>query len=362
MKVFSRGQIDLSKFGQQIVRVPQLVMPVSPAAAFKLAVTASRKLSENYLLQVENPIPFSESLLTRIMSTGYLHTRYFAQLLLPLHLSADWSFNCIPLVEHITDPRNIATLLLYGYLIWVLVSAQPLQQLLGLVRGASSGAARSVAATGTAAESALSPEQVTPTAVTVQHGGVPASGYARWRMMVVVGLLIAPFFPASNVLFYVGTFIGERLLYMPSIGFCLLLADLMGRLVPNTATTSTSHNAGLSTADGKDKVAATEAISCPSFSDWQKQPQKQQDSTKTAAGAARVLPLLLLALLSVAYAGRTVVRNIDWWDEERLFLAAEKVCPDSAKVQQNCGVLQRRYSSFKAAMAHFRYGGVWPIV
>ena len=33
-----------------------------------------------------------------------------------------------------------------------------------------------------------------------------------------------PFFPASNVLFYVGTFIGERLLYFPSIGYCLLLS------------------------------------------------------------------------------------------------------------------------------------------
>ena len=36
---------------------------------------------------------------------------------------------------------------------------------------------------------------------------------------------MAPFFPASNVMFYVGTFIGERLLYCPSIGFCLLAAE-----------------------------------------------------------------------------------------------------------------------------------------
>ena len=38
-------------------------------------------------------------------------------------------------------------------------------------------------------------------------------------------LQVAPFFPASNVMFYVGTFIGERLLYCPSIGFCLLAAE-----------------------------------------------------------------------------------------------------------------------------------------
>ena len=46
---------------------------------------------------------------------------------------------------------------------------------------------------------------------------------------MVVGLLLGPFFPASNVLFYVGTFIGERLLYLPSIGFCLLLAELLSQ-------------------------------------------------------------------------------------------------------------------------------------
>ncbi len=47
----------------------------------------------------------------------------------------------------------------------------------------------------------------------------PASGALherRWRLAVAAGLLVGPFFPASNVLFYVGTFIGERLLYFPS--------------------------------------------------------------------------------------------------------------------------------------------------
>ena len=36
------------------------------------------------------------------------------------------------------------------------------------------------------------------------------------REAVAAGLLVGPFFRASNVLFYVGTFIWERLLYLPS--------------------------------------------------------------------------------------------------------------------------------------------------
>ena len=41
------------------------------------------------------------------------------------------------------------------------------------------------------------------------------------------GLLAAPFLPSSNLLLYVGTYIGERLLFIPSIGFCILLAHLL---------------------------------------------------------------------------------------------------------------------------------------
>ena len=44
---------------------------------------------------------------------------------------------------------------------------------------------------------------------------------------------VAPFLPASNIFFYVGTFIGERLLYLPSVGFCMLVANLgTGLLLP----------------------------------------------------------------------------------------------------------------------------------
>lgn len=55
----------------------------------------------------------------------------------------------------------------------------------------------------------------------------PAEHLCRWRLAVTAGLLVGPFFPASNVLFYVGTFIGERLLYVPSgvpSSECMLLS------------------------------------------------------------------------------------------------------------------------------------------
>lgn len=51
-----------------------------------------------------------------------------------------------------------------------------------------------------------------------QEEPTPGEQARRWRLAVLTGLLVAPYFPASNVLFYVGTFIGERLMYFPSGG------------------------------------------------------------------------------------------------------------------------------------------------
>ena len=46
-------------------------------------------------------------------------------LLAPVQLSADWSFSCIPPVETLADPRNLATAALYLWLLWVLLAARP---------------------------------------------------------------------------------------------------------------------------------------------------------------------------------------------------------------------------------------------
>jgi hypothetical protein len=142
-------------------------------------------------------------------------------LLWPQHLSADWSFNCLPLVQRLDDPRNLAAAALYAYLLYCLLAARPwgaalqlladLRQLGGRPPGrrpqvAAAAAARAVGnakagkANGAAAASAA-PAQPQPAAAAQQPRALMA---ARWRLVVVAGLVVAPFFPASNVLFYVG--------------------------------------------------------------------------------------------------------------------------------------------------------------
>ena len=148
-------------------------------------------------MQVENPIPFADSALSRALSTGHLHARYFGLLLAPWRLTADWSFACVPLVAGVADPRNVATAALYAVLACV---AWTTLRLLATGGGGGGG------------------------------GLLDTDAEARWACFVFVGLLAAPFLPSSNLLLYVGTFIGERLLYLPSVGFCLLLARLLTAL------------------------------------------------------------------------------------------------------------------------------------
>jgi len=46
-----------------------------------------------------------------------------------------------------------------------------------------------------------------------------------------VGLTVLPFLPASNMFFPVGFVVAERVLYMPSMGFCMLVAYGLGLVV-----------------------------------------------------------------------------------------------------------------------------------
>ena len=43
-------------------------------------------------------------------------------------------------------------------------------------------------------------------------------------VLMSLSLMILPFLPASNLFFPVGFVLAERVLYIPSMGFCLLVA------------------------------------------------------------------------------------------------------------------------------------------
>lgn len=74
--------------------------------------------------QVENPIAFAGKL-TRMLSMPHLHAQYAGLMLFPVHMSADWSYRCVRLVESLRDPRNLASIATYLWLVYIVLVGRP---------------------------------------------------------------------------------------------------------------------------------------------------------------------------------------------------------------------------------------------
>lgn len=48
--------------------------------------------------------------------------------------------------------------------------------------------------------------------------------YHQTFLLQALSLIVLPFIPASNLFFPVGFVVAERVLYVPSMGFCILVA------------------------------------------------------------------------------------------------------------------------------------------
>lgn len=49
--------------------------------------------------------------------------------------------------------------------------------------------------------------------------------------MLSIALIVIPFLPAANIFYPVGFVIAERILYIPSAGFCLLVVMGFNKMV-----------------------------------------------------------------------------------------------------------------------------------
>lgn len=58
----------------------------------------------------------------------------------------------------------------------------------------------------------------------MHHHHSPSASYPLDTVVMSLTILIIPFIPATNLFFYVGFVVAERVLYIPSMGFCLLVA------------------------------------------------------------------------------------------------------------------------------------------
>jgi Tfp pilus assembly protein PilF len=197
---------------------------------------------------VDNPLAFVPTLIRVRSALGVLWD-YFGLLNFPLILSADYSYAQVPVIDTWIDPRCLAGTGL------LLVAVYALR---------------------------------------------------RSRRPAVVFAVVFPFVAVSltcNLLFPIGTIKAERLLYLPSVGWALLLAHAFDRL-----------------------------IAVPRY---------------------RPVALGALTMVTAAFVLRTWTRNWDWMDNASLYRSMVRSAPNSAKSHYNMGFIYQQEGDPVAALAHF---------
>ncbi len=96
----------------------------------------------------------------------------------------------------------------------------------------------------------------------------------------------------SNLVFPVGTNMGERFAFMPSVGFCLVMAALLAQLVRPVEGTNRPTNLSI--------------------------------------------PLGILGVVALLFSVKTLTRNTVWASNDLLFLTDVHTSPNSAKIQNAC--------------------------
>jgi len=207
----------------------------------------------------DNPLagmPFMERLPTALA----VLVKYLLLLLFPFRLSADYSYNQVPILES-----------LFG-----------IPALAGLA---------------------------------VVAGAVFALGRSANRSPVLYTgtlLLALPFLVFSNILFPTGTIMGERLLYTPSLGFCLLLAWGVRHMFVHR-------------------------LNRPSAARW------------------------IVTAIVVFYGGRSFARNFAWKDNDTIFSATARTSPNSVKNSYNYALALKRRGRIDEAIHWYRRAvDIWP--
>ncbi|XP_031778983.1 protein O-mannosyl-transferase TMTC1 [Nasonia vitripennis] len=213
----------------------------------------------------DNPAAFHPCFHVRLLTFCYLATLNCWLVLCPATLSHDWQMGSVPLIASLADTRNLATCLFFGGCLVLTYRAF-----------------------------ADFEQQRHPPLV------------LGWMFLVL------PFLPASNLFITVGFVVAERVLYIPSIGWILLVAygaQLVWTAIPRRRGIITSG---------------------------------------------------LVLLLVLGYC-RTIMRNRDWTSRETLLRAGLRALPDNAKMHYNFANFLRDTSQPNRAILHYQLAlWLWP--
>ncbi|KAL1506759.1 hypothetical protein ABEB36_006062 [Hypothenemus hampei] len=193
---------------------------------------------------------------SRQLTYHYLISVNLWLLLFPCNLCCDWTMGTIPLIESFLDTRNLYTIATYVFFL-------------------------SMVATALLTEN--------------RHQSVV--------LIMSISLLVLPFIPASNLFFPVGFVVAERVLYMPSMGFCMFIGY------------------GWQILHGK---------------------------------LGKKLTWTFVCLLIISHGAKTYSRNWDWENEYTIFMSGLRVNQKNAKLFNNVGHALESQGKFEEALEFFK--------
>ena len=193
----------------------------------------------------------------RQLHWAYLVFYNILLLIFPSSLCAEYAMNTIAPISSLTDYRNVFTLFTFAVIF-----------------------------------------QFCYLAVTIPHG----RSRIRKPLILAVCMMVFPFLPATNLFFPVGFVIAERILYLPSMGFCLLVALGVWRL----------H--------------------------------------KLYPTAVKIGVMYLLLM----HSAKTLVRNRDWYSSRSLYQSSIVTYPNNGKMWHNLGTTFDDDGSKKTALQLFQ--------
>ena len=192
---------------------------------------------------IDNPLidqPFAQSKLTAL----FLILKGILLLVFPLNISADYSYNQIGIINTFSDIRLYVTIFFVIIILLLLIYSYRKRERLLL-----------------------------------------------FSLIFYFGTVII----TANLFFFVGTIFAERLLYLPSIGYCFILAILLNKFFVFL----------INRERGKHLI---------------------------------FLMNIICIVIILFYSSRTIIRNFDWKNNLTIFLKTTKTSSNSAKIYMNLGI------------------------
>ncbi|XP_068685859.1 protein O-mannosyl-transferase TMTC4-like [Montipora foliosa] len=279
----------------------------------------------------DNPTSFHPDVWTRFRTYSYLCSLNARLLLCPNILCYDWSMDSISRIESWWDMRNAESLVFTLIMAWLcFYGLKPLNDSTLTTDVSNKCDVKSTTFDSNKNTLRLNDNkrcEINESRMNLNKNWEDFGAVDRKRVVLLsLGMLIIPFLPASNLFFPVGFVVAERILYVPSMGICILVP--FGILVLFRPTKKRRNTEEASVAEDHKKQSNVD---------------KETSVTSTYLSLGDNMAHMLIYALLFTFVFKVIHRNSEWTTKERLARSGLKVNPRNAKIHVTLGnVLARK--------------------